>query len=123
MLPNLASLLQDVDVLFAELRAGIVRVVGVNKLRKPQGARHPRRPPAHDNDISGHLWAFDAVYRFSKNQHESYLPSKNQGRLPLLAMIFRFLDLPTVEIQISPRPIMIPFQLQNRSENLCFAMK
>src|SRR3954451_21636123 len=72
MLPNLASLFQYIDVLFTELRVRIGRVVGLNKLRKPQRASHPRWSAADNDDIRRHLRPFHAFNWSSEDDHFSF---------------------------------------------------
>src|SRR5580704_9914895 len=67
MLPNLAGFLQDVDVFLAQLRIGMLRVVLVDQLGKPQGASHACRTTANDDHVSRHLRAFDTFNRLSEN--------------------------------------------------------
>ncbi len=67
VLADLACLLENVDVFFAELRVGILGVVRVDELRKAQGAGHAGRPAADNNNVGGHLRTFDAFDRFAEN--------------------------------------------------------
>ncbi len=60
VLADLAGLLQDVNIFFAELRVRIARVVLIDKLREPQSASHASRAAADDDHIGRHLRAFDA---------------------------------------------------------------
>ena len=69
MLADFAGFLQDVDIFLAQLRLGIVRVVLVNELRKPQRTCHSRRSAAYDDDIGGHLRTRNICWRFAEDQH------------------------------------------------------
>jgi hypothetical protein len=42
-------------------------IVLIDQLREPQRARHAGRPAAHDDNIGGHLRAFDVGKGFSEN--------------------------------------------------------
>ena len=67
VLADLAGLLEDVNIFFAELRVGILRVVMIDELREPQSTRHASWPAADDDDIGGHLGTFDVGERFAEN--------------------------------------------------------
>src|SRR5579872_5131158 len=67
MLADLSRLFEHVDILFAELRARILRVMSINQLREAQGASHTGRTTADDDNIGRHLRAFDAFYRLAEN--------------------------------------------------------
>src|SRR5215469_4258958 len=69
VLTNFAGLLEDVNVFFAELSIGIAGVVLVDELCKMQRTGHPGGPAAHNNDIGGHLRAFDIFGRFTEDEH------------------------------------------------------
>ena len=71
VLPNLARLLQHVNIFFAELRIRMRGVVRVDQLRQPQRAGHARRPAADDDHIGRHLRAFNAFDRFAEDQHKN----------------------------------------------------
>ena len=59
MLAYLAGLLENVNVLLAELRVRIGGIVLIDQLRQPQGARHASRTATDDDDVGGHLGAFN----------------------------------------------------------------
>ena len=59
MLADLAGLLEHVDILFAELRVGMARVVLIDELREAKSTRHAGRAAANDDDVGRHLGAFD----------------------------------------------------------------
>ena len=67
VLADLASLLEHVDIFFAELRIGMLGVVLIDELREPQRTSHACRPAADDDDIGGHLGAFNASEGFAEN--------------------------------------------------------
>ena len=67
VLADLARLFEDVNIFFAELRVGILRIVLIDELREPQSTRHARRTAADDDNIGGHLGTFDVRERFAEN--------------------------------------------------------
>ena len=69
VLADLASLLQHIDIFFAELGVRMLGIVLIDKLREAQRTSHARRPAADDDDIGRHLRAFDAGKGFAENQH------------------------------------------------------
>jgi hypothetical protein len=67
VLANLASFLKDVNVFFAELCAGVLSVVLVDKLRQTQSGRHACWAAANDDYIGFHLRAVDVLERSAEN--------------------------------------------------------
>ena len=67
VLPNLARLLEHVNIFFAELRVWMSCVVRVNQLCQTQSTSHPSRPAAHDDHIRRHLRALHAFNGFAEN--------------------------------------------------------
>ena len=59
MLADLARLLEDVNIFFAELRVGMAGVVLIDELRQAQRAGHAGGAAADDDHVGGHLGAFD----------------------------------------------------------------
>src|SRR5258708_432390 len=68
VLADLAGFFEDVDVFFAELRVGMLRVVRVKELRQAECARHARGPAADDDYIGRHLRTFDTFEGFTEDQ-------------------------------------------------------
>ena len=65
--PTLASLLEDVNIFFAELRIRILGVVLIDELREPQSTGHARRTAADDDNVGRHLRTFDVRERLAEN--------------------------------------------------------
>ena len=60
VLADLASLFEDVNIFFAELRVGILALCSSIKLRESQSTGHACRAAADDDDVGRHLRPFDA---------------------------------------------------------------
>ena len=67
VLADFASLFEDVNIFFAELRIRILGVVLIDKLRESQSTGHTGRSAAYDDNVGGHLGAFDVGERLTKN--------------------------------------------------------
>jgi hypothetical protein len=66
---NHAGFFQDVNILFRKLRVGMFGVVVVNELGEAQSAGHTGGASSDNDDIGFHCRAFDALKRFTKNDH------------------------------------------------------
>ncbi len=66
MLADLAGLLQNVDVFFAELRVWMFRIVRVDQLREAQSTGHAGGPTADNDHIRGHLRTLNAGEGFAE---------------------------------------------------------
>ena len=89
MLPDFPGLFEDVNVFLAEWRIRILGVVLIDKLRKTQSTGHTRRATAHNDDVGGHLGAFDAGKGLAENQHSGFKVSRFQRfkRLTVIELI------------------------------------
>src|SRR5215468_11144161 len=69
MLTDFARFFENIDILFAELRARILCIVLVDELRKAQRTSHSSRPAANDDDVGVHLGAGNVLERFTEDEH------------------------------------------------------
>ena len=66
---------------------GILGVVLIDELRKPQGARHSRRPTTYDNDVRLHYGTINAWERFAKDDHWP-VPANGDSDVYLILTLF-----------------------------------
>ncbi len=71
MLPNLPRLLQNVNVFLAELGVRIFEIMFVDELRQTQGAPHPCRATANDDNIRLHLRPLDTLNWLAEDEHSA----------------------------------------------------
>ncbi len=69
MRANFARLLQQVNVLLAKLRVGMLGVVLVDELRQAEGAGHASGPTSDDYDVGLHDRPINIWERLTKNYH------------------------------------------------------
>ena len=79
MLADLPRLFEDVDIFFADLRAGLRRVVLINQLRQAQRTGHTSGTTPDDDHIGGHLRPLNAFDRFAEDQHKKTSATDSRG--------------------------------------------
>src|SRR5205823_3155970 len=79
VLADFTGLFQNVNILFAELRIGMLTIVLVDELRKTQRTSHAGGSAADDDDVCVHARMLDVGKRFAEDQHRDSRSAKQVG--------------------------------------------